>query len=72
MEQFVYLALDVPLFRGARGVLIDLRYTKYDIRTPNVDFECLSQQKSVQDVLLKCAVTERSEFLILPYMTYMV
>jgi hypothetical protein len=31
MEQFVYLELDVPLFRGARGVLVDLGYTKYDL-----------------------------------------
>ena len=47
MKQIVYLAQDVPLFRGARGVLVDLRYTRDDLRQFgikfNVDFEYLSQ-----------------------------
>ena len=49
MEQFVYLALDVPLFRGERGVLVisDIRVTICDISSVQ------DSALSVQVVLIK-------------------
>jgi hypothetical protein len=40
MEQFVFLSLDVPLYRGARGVLMDIRYTIYEVRFTKYDLKC--------------------------------